>query len=152
MRSNNSRAPGGAGRTYAEKKNEALAAKNTAVLSYDELERIKSMCSQTSSQQDYITMRKSERQDLQATSNARVSKWPNTIQAQREKKEADRIRKLEDDEVSIQSEKVAKTTQLPFNLDIESFSNVTSFSIDWTQKGRCPGGGLLTVTAPESNR
>ena len=38
-------APGA--KTYLEKKNEALAAKNTAVLLYDELERIKSMCSQT---------------------------------------------------------------------------------------------------------
>jgi hypothetical protein len=32
-------------RTYADKKSEALAAKNTAVMSFDELERIKSMCS-----------------------------------------------------------------------------------------------------------
>jgi len=35
------------GKTYAERKASALAAKNTAVLSYDELERIKGMCSQT---------------------------------------------------------------------------------------------------------
>jgi hypothetical protein len=34
-------------RTYAEKKNQALAAKNTSVLSIDELDRIKGMCSQT---------------------------------------------------------------------------------------------------------
>lgn len=100
LRSNNSR-PSGAGQTYADRKAQALAAKNTAVLSYDELERIKSMCSQTSTQEDYVTMRKTERQDLQNISNARVSKWPNTIQAQREKKEADRIKKLEDDEVSL---------------------------------------------------
>jgi len=33
------------GQTYAERKSTALAAKNTAVLSYDELERIKGMCS-----------------------------------------------------------------------------------------------------------
>jgi len=39
--------------TYASKKASALAAKNTAVLSYDELERIKSMCSQTSTGEDY---------------------------------------------------------------------------------------------------
>ena len=32
-------------KTYAEKKSEALHAKNTAVLSIDELERIKGMCS-----------------------------------------------------------------------------------------------------------
>jgi len=35
-------------KTYADRKAEALKAKNTAVLSIDELERIKSMCSQTS--------------------------------------------------------------------------------------------------------
>ena len=45
------------GATYADKKNTALAAKNTVVLSYDELERIKGMCSQTSHEQDYATMR-----------------------------------------------------------------------------------------------
>ena len=40
---------GGSGKnqTYAEKKNIALKAKNTAVLSIDELDRIKGMCSQT---------------------------------------------------------------------------------------------------------
>jgi len=48
-----------AGKTYADKKNQALAAKNTAVLSYDELERIKSMCSQTTDGEDYQTMRNS---------------------------------------------------------------------------------------------
>ena len=36
------------GGAYAEKKSAALAAKNTVVLSYEELERIKGMCSQTS--------------------------------------------------------------------------------------------------------
>ena len=33
-------------------------------------------------------------------SQARVSKWPNTIHAERERKEYERIKKLEDDEVS----------------------------------------------------
>ena len=47
--------------TYAEKKAQALAAKNTAVLSYDELERIKGMCSQTSTGEDYQTMKTTER-------------------------------------------------------------------------------------------
>ena len=31
---------------------------------------------------------------------ARISKWPNTIHAERERKEYERIKKLEDDEVS----------------------------------------------------
>ena len=34
-------------KTYAQRKHEALAAKNTSVLTIDELERIKGMCSQT---------------------------------------------------------------------------------------------------------
>ena len=33
------------GETYQEKKSKALAAKNTSVMTYDELERIKGMCS-----------------------------------------------------------------------------------------------------------
>ena len=57
-------APAGAGKTYAEKKAEALAAKNTAILSYDELDRIKNMCKQTSDEQDYQTMRLNERKEL----------------------------------------------------------------------------------------
>lgn len=88
------------GLTYAEKKNKALAAKNTTVLSYDELERIKGMCSQTNEKEDYMTMRKSEREEKRNLSLARVSKWPNTIHAERERKEFERIKKLEDDEVS----------------------------------------------------
>ena len=89
------------GGTYASRKATALAAKNTAVLSYDELERIKGMCSQTNEEQDYQTMRLNERKELNNLSQARVSKWPNTIQAERERKEYERIKKLEDDEVSI---------------------------------------------------
>ena len=34
---------------------------------------------------------------------ARVSKWPNTATAERERKEYERIKKLEDDEVSNRS-------------------------------------------------
>lgn len=41
------RAGDAAGETYADKKAKALAAKNTVVMGYDELERIKAMCSQT---------------------------------------------------------------------------------------------------------
>jgi hypothetical protein len=35
------------GKSYADRKAEALSAKNTSVLTFDELERIKGMCSQT---------------------------------------------------------------------------------------------------------
>lgn len=88
-----------AGLTYAEKKAKALAAKNTTVITFDELERIKGMCSQTNEKQDYMTMRKNEREEKRTMSLARVSKWPNTIQAERERKEYERIKKLEDDEI-----------------------------------------------------
>ena len=98
-----SAAMSGANKTYAEKKGVALAAKNTAVLSYDELERIKSMCSQTSTGEDYQSMKITERQTLQEKSAARVSKWPNTVTAMRERKEADRIKVLETEEVSSKS-------------------------------------------------
>lgn len=87
-------------KTYADKKAEALAAKNTVQISYDELERIKSMCSQTNEKQDYQTMRQNERLALHQKSLGRVSKWPNTAVAERERKEYERIKKLEDDEVS----------------------------------------------------
>ena len=45
-------------------------------------------------------MRLNERKELHKISATRVSKWPNTIQAERERKEYERIKKLEDDEVS----------------------------------------------------
>mmetsp|Transcript_8510 Transcript_8510/g.14331 ORF Transcript_8510/g.14331 Transcript_8510/m.14331 type:complete len:115 (-) Transcript_8510:1095-1439(-) len=44
-------------------------------------------------------MRQNERSELHGKSIARVSKWPNTIQAERERKEYERIKKLEDDEI-----------------------------------------------------
>jgi len=44
-------------------------------------------------------MRKTERKELQNLSHARVSQWPNTIQAQRARKEDERIQKLENDEI-----------------------------------------------------
>ena len=59
-----SKAKTGLQATYAEKKTSALAAKNTVVLSIDELERIKGMCSQTNEAQDYQTMRGNERKEL----------------------------------------------------------------------------------------
>ena len=40
-----------------------------------------------------------ERTDKKMISQARVSKWPNTIHAERERKEYERIKKLEDDEI-----------------------------------------------------
>lgn len=77
----------------------ALAAKNTTVMTFDDLERIKGMCSQTNHEIDYRTMRQNERKELHQISQKRVSNWPNTIHAERERKEAARIAKLEADEI-----------------------------------------------------
>jgi len=40
------------------------------------------------------------RKALQETSKARVKNWPNTMEATRLKREEDRIKRLEDEEVS----------------------------------------------------
>lgn len=45
-------------------------------------------------------MRQNERKELHGCSMARVGKWPNTIQAERERKEYERIKRLEDDEIA----------------------------------------------------
>lgn len=45
-------------------------------------------------------MRNGQRADLQATSKGRVKNWSNTMEAQRVKREEDRIKRLEDAEVS----------------------------------------------------
>jgi hypothetical protein len=50
-----------AGKTYAERKEEALKAKNTAVLTYDELESIKTMCKLTNGEEDYMAKRQTDR-------------------------------------------------------------------------------------------
>ena len=46
-------------------------------------------------------MRQSEKDELHGKSLARVSQWPNTIQAERERKEYERIKRLEDDEIAM---------------------------------------------------
>jgi hypothetical protein len=44
--------------------------------------------------------RTAARKTLQETSKARVKHWPNTMEASRLKREEDRIKRLEDEEVS----------------------------------------------------
>lgn len=49
---------------------------------------------------EYTIHRNRERATLQETSKGRVKNWPNTMEALRIKREEDRIKRLEDDEVS----------------------------------------------------
>ena len=69
------------------------------MISIDELERIKNSVTKTK-EDAYTTMRNADRQALQETSKNRIKNWPNTMEALRLKREEDRIRRLEDEEVS----------------------------------------------------
>lgn len=70
---------------------------NAAVLSLSELQRIKESCSLNQKRdQEY---KQNVRETLFQKSQARLKNWPNTIQATRERKEKDRIHKLEDEEI-----------------------------------------------------
>ena len=76
--------------------------KGTAVITIDELDRIRKQVVQTK-EDSYETIRNGNRAALQETSKARVKNWSNTMEAQRVKREEDRIKRLEDAEVSIVS-------------------------------------------------
>ena len=71
----------------------------TAVITLDELDRIRRQVIQTKAD-SYETVRNNNRQALQETSKNRVKNWSNTMDAQRVKREEDRIKRLEDAEVS----------------------------------------------------
>ena len=86
--------------------------KNTAVITLDELQRIRAQCTTNtfgqSFQQSAMSggldwdddqMRVRERQELQEKSKARISQWPNTIHALRRKREEERIKRLEEEEM-----------------------------------------------------
>lgn len=92
--------PPGALKTGAAGNNKAAQKKGTAVISIDDLERIRMQCSLTAdtSANQHKTM---QAKNLQVTSKNRVGNWPNTLEAVRHKREDDRIRRLEDEEVSL---------------------------------------------------
>ena len=76
--------------------------KGTAVITLDELDRIRRQVIETK-EDSYETLRNNQRATLQQTSKARVGNWSNTMEAMRYKREEDRIKKLEDAEVSGQT-------------------------------------------------
>ena len=71
----------------------------SVMITMDELERIKSQVTKTNVE-PYITMRNEHRTSLHEQSRGRVKNWSNTLEAQRVKREEDRIKRLEDEEVS----------------------------------------------------
>ena len=85
---------GTAGNTKAAQK------KGTAVITIDDLERIRMQCSLTAdtSANQHKTM---QAKNLQVTSKNRVGNWPNTLEAVRQRREDTRITRLEDEEGSL---------------------------------------------------
>lgn len=73
----------------------------SVMISLDELERIKDQVQKTH-QDAYLAARNTERGSKQEISKTRIKNWPNTLEALRVKREDDRIKKLEDEEVSIE--------------------------------------------------
>lgn len=69
------------------------------MITLDELERIKNQVSK-SNVEPYITMRNEDRQDLHERSKGRIKNWSNTLEATRIKREEDRIKRLEDEEIA----------------------------------------------------
>jgi hypothetical protein len=70
------------------------------MITMDELERIKNTVQKTN-EDPYTTMRNADRTQLQGVSQSRIKNWPNTMEALRYKREEDRIKRLEDEEVRI---------------------------------------------------
>ena len=79
-----------------------------------ELDRIRAQVVQTK-EDSYETIRNGNRAALQETSKARVKNWSNTMDAMRVKREEDRIKRLEDAEVSF----------------VSLILNIAIFSNDW---------------------
>ena len=73
---------------------------SSAVITLDELDRIRRQVIQTKAD-SYETIRNNNRQALQETSKNRVKNWSNTMDAQRIQREENRIKRLEEAEVSI---------------------------------------------------
>lgn len=78
----------------------AAKQKGTAVISLDELDRIRAQITNTH-EDTYQHQRDQYRKSLQGASKQRVHNWPNTMEALRVKREEDRIKRLEDEEVSL---------------------------------------------------
>jgi len=69
------------------------------MITMDELERIKGTISKTN-EDPWTTMRNADRTKLQEISKTRIAHWPNTLEALRLKREEDRIKRLEDEEIA----------------------------------------------------
>ena len=85
--------------TAAKTNGKADKKKGTATITLDELDRIRAQVVRTN-EDSYEMQRTAQRKSLQETSKARVKNWPNTMEASRLQREENRIKRLEDEEVS----------------------------------------------------
>lgn len=90
------------------KRGGSQADRNMAVITMDELQRIRQQCtggftnaggSNTFNFLDEEAQRTQDRLNLHAVSQARIANWPNTMHALRKKREEDRIKRLEEEEL-----------------------------------------------------
>eukprot|EP00347_Sterkiella_histriomuscorum_P007243 403349712 len=72
--------------------------KNTAVVTIDDIARIREQCAYVpyETEKEFLMKQKKE---LQEKSKARVQNWPNTIEAQRKKREEEKLKRLYDEEM-----------------------------------------------------
>lgn len=74
--------------------------KNSAIISLAELERIKDSCALINREDNWNQQKSHQRKTLFEKSKGRYQHWPNTLEALRRKKEEDRIKKLEEQEIA----------------------------------------------------
>lgn len=91
---------------------ENINQQNSAIITMDDLERIKDTCALMNHDEAWKQQKAGGRKALYEKSKQRVQHWPNTIEALRAKREHDRIKKLEDEE--IERRKIGKFPNLMF--------------------------------------
>ena len=72
--------------------------KNTGMVTMDDLLRIKKLCAVGEDEEQLAKAKAKE--ELQQKSKARVEKWPNTIDALRQKRQEEKLQKLREEEVA----------------------------------------------------
>jgi len=82
-----------------EHRADPLLKKQTAVVTLDDFHRIREQCGllQQESEQE---IQAREKKEMWAKSKARVQNWPNTLQADRKRREEEKLKKLYEEEVN----------------------------------------------------
>ncbi len=114
------------------KRGGSQADRNMAVITMDELQRIRQQCTTggfSTFKSDFMddeAQRTADRLALQAKSQARIANWPNTMHALRKKREEDRIKRLEEEEIERR-----RIDQIEFELQQEKRMKVVERAKDY---------------------